>query len=227
MRSTRVSIRGSRLLIHPPPGCGRHGCLFEGHDSTSTPHTTSRDARRRCETIVAFGSTYTALHCVPIRWGRSPTASFLSLAVVYDAPFHRIVSPSSMKHTHDRGWSSTPTSTGARDGCATSRVRDDRSRAMSLAFDEFGRPFIIIKVRARPRRARGGGRARARARATTTTTTTDPSIIHPRARVRRRRAKGSWTDGNDARRNKGKSLAFVESRRSARTSRRRRAWRGR
>ena len=86
----------------PPPGCGRHGCLFEGHDSTSTPHTTSRDARRRCETIVAFGSTYTALHCVTIRWGRSPTASFLSLAVVYDAPFRTIVGPSSMKHTHRR-----------------------------------------------------------------------------------------------------------------------------
>mgnify|MGYP004170610385 CR=1 FL=1 len=152
---------------HPPPtrGCGRHGCLFEGHDSTSTPHTTSRDARRRCETIVAFGSTYTALHCVPIRWGRSPTASFLSLAVVYDAPFRTIVGPSSMKHTHRRP------RVGPRRrrrpargmGCATSRVCDDRSRAMSLAFDEFGRPFIIIKVRARPRRARGGGRARARA----------------------------------------------------------------
>ncbi len=164
LRRLRRTPRGFVSSVSRFLGCGRHGCLFEGHDSTSTPHTTSRDARRRCETIVAFGSTYTALHCVPIRWGRSPTASFLSLAVVYDAPFHRIVSPSSMKHTHDRGWSSTPTSTGARDGCATSRVRDDRSRAMSLAFDEFGRPFIIIKVRARPRRARGGGRARARAR---------------------------------------------------------------
>ena len=163
LRRLRRTPRGFVSSVSRFLGCGRHGCLFEGHDSTSTPHTTSRDARRRCETIVAFGSTYTALHCVPIRWGRSPTASFLSLAVVYDAPFHRIVSPSSMKHTHDRGWSSTPTSTGARDGCATSRVRDDRSRAMSLAFDEFGRPFIIIKVRARPRRARGGGRARARA----------------------------------------------------------------
>ena len=164
LRRLRRTPRGFVSSVSRFLGCGRHGCLFEGHDSSSTPHTTSRDARRRCETIVAFGSTYTALHCVPIRWGRSPTASFLSLAVVYDAPFHRIVSPSSMKHTHDRGWSSTPTSTGARDGCATSRVRDDRSRAMSLAFDEFGRPFIIIKVRARPRRARGGGRARARAR---------------------------------------------------------------
>ena len=163
LRRLRRTPRGFVSSVSRFLGCGRHGCLFEGHDSTSTPHTTSRDARRRCETIVAFGSTYTALHCVPIRWGRSPTASFLSLAVVYDAPFHRIVSPSSMKHTHDRGWSSTPTSTGARDGCATSRVCDDRSRAMSLAFDEFGRPFIIIKVRARPRRARGGGRARARA----------------------------------------------------------------
>ena len=214
---------------HPPPtrGCGQHGCLFEG--SRLHIHPPPRAHTPRPETPVAFGSTYTALHCVTIRWGRSPTASFLSLAVVYDAPFRTIVGPSSMKHTHRRP------RVGPRrrrrparaDGCATSRVRDDRSRAMSLAFDEFGRPFIIIKVRARPRRARGGGgRARARERATTTTTT-DPSIIHPRARDRRRRAKGSWTDGNDARRNKGKSLAFVESRRSARTSRRRRAWRGR
>ena len=218
----------------------------------TTPHPPPPRAHTpRPETPVAFGSTYTALHCVTIRWGRSPTASFLRLAVVYDAPFRTIVGPSSMKHTHtdDRGWVlDADVDRRARMGCATSRVCDDRSRAMSLAFDEFGRPFIIIKVRARPRRARGGGRARARAserrrrrrrrrreihhpstreRATTTTTTTDPSIIHPRARDRRRRAKGSWTDGNDARRNKGKSLAFVESRRSARTSRRRRAWRGR
>ena len=85
---------------------------------------------------------------------------------------------------------------------------------MSLAFDEFGRPFIIIKVRARPRRARGED---ARARASDDDDDDDGSIhLHPRARDRRRRAKGSWTDGNDARRNKGKSLAFVESRRSAR-----------
>ena len=163
VRSTRVSIRGSRLHIHPPPeGAVNTGVYSRGHDSTSTP---PRAHTPRPETPVAFGSTYTALHCVTIRWGRSPTASFLRLAVVYDAPFRTIVGPSSMKHTRRRP------RVGPRrrrrparaDGCATSRVRDDRSRAMSLAFDEFGRPFIIIKVRARPRRARGGGRARARA----------------------------------------------------------------
>tara|TARA_B100000683_G_scaffold66092_1_gene64948 strand:- start:21105 stop:21302 length:198 start_codon:yes stop_codon:yes gene_type:complete len=55
---------------------------------------------------------------------------------------------------------------------------------MSLAFDEFGRPFIIIKVRARPRRARGGGRARARARASDDDDDDDGSIHHPSARAR-------------------------------------------
>ena len=190
---------------HPPPrGCGRHGCLFEGHDSTSTPprgcgrhgclfegsrlHIPPRAHTPRPETPVAFGSTYTALHCVTIRWGRSPYGVFPSSRgrVRRAFPYNRrsIVDET---HTHRRP------RVGPRrrrrparaDGCATSRVCDDRSRAMSLAFDEFGRPFIIIKVRARPRRARRRRtRARARERATTTTTTTDPSIIHPRARVR-------------------------------------------
>ena len=183
LRRLRRTPRGFVSSVSRFLGCGRHGCLFEGHDSSSTPHPRVRSTlvsirgvttphpppprahTPRPETPVAFGSTYTALHCVTIRWGRSPTASFLRLAVVYDAPFRTIVGPSSMKHTRRRP------RVGPRrrrrparaDGCATSRVRDDRSRAMSLAFDEFGRPFIIIKVRARPRRARGGGRARARA----------------------------------------------------------------
>jgi len=48
---------------------------------------------------------------------------------------------------------------GARAG-----VRGASRRAMSLAFDEFGRPFIIIKVRARRASRRGRGREGARER---------------------------------------------------------------
>jgi len=48
---------------------------------------------------------------------------------------------------------------GARAG-----VRGASRRAMSLAFDEFGRPFIIIKVRARRGSRRGRGREGARER---------------------------------------------------------------
>jgi hypothetical protein len=125
-------------------------------------------------------STYTPLHVFKIRWGRCPTAPFLSLVVVHDVCARSIVGVSSMKQT--TAVVLAPTSNSL-DGCATSRARervgDDRSRAMSLAFDEFGRPFIIIKVRARPRRERGG---RARERATRATTTTrDPSSIDARA----------------------------------------------
>ena len=148
-------------------GRGRHGCRFEGHDSTPTPR---RDDR-------GIDSIYIALHFVRIRWGRCPTARFFSLAVVLRRAraYYRPCIVDETDHHDGSSRRRRPL-----DGWM-SRVGDDRSRAMSLAFDEFGRPFIIIKVRARPRRERGG-RARERATTTTTTTTTrDPSSIHARA----------------------------------------------
>ena len=176
-------------------GRGRHGCLFEGPRLDIHPPEPPRVAmvrvrihnvQRRPSSMRddrGIDSTYTALHFVRIRWGRCPTAPFLSLAVVYDVRARRIVGVSSMKQTDDRGWSSRRRRPLWMDARRRARVGDDRSRAMSLAFDEFGRPFIIIKVRARPRRERGG-RARARATTTTTTTTTTREIHHPSTRAR-------------------------------------------
>ncbi len=127
-RSTRVSIRGVTTRHPPPPS---HRARRARRHGPVCAYTTSRDARRRCETIVAStDSTYTALHFVRIRWGRCPTAPFLRLAVVYDVRARSLVGVSSMKQT---------TAVGPRadvdralDGCATSRA----SRRRSVARDE-------------------------------------------------------------------------------------------